>query len=87
MQSDKAVDTESTSSVLSSRDKDKSEGEISAITTVIEHIKDSSAAILRGVQVTSQTVSRDFVRVEVTATKQSIVAAQSIQSSMSSADQ
>ncbi len=87
IQSDKSVDTESTSNVRSGRDKEKSEGEISTLTTVVEHIKDNSAAVLRGIQVTNQTVSRDFVRVEVTATKQSIVAAQSIQSSMNSAEQ
>jgi hypothetical protein len=87
IQSDKTVDIESTSSVRSGRDKDKSEGEINTVTTVIEHIKDNSSAILRGVQVTSQTVTKEFVKVEVAATKQSINAAQSIQSSMNSADQ
>jgi PBP1b-binding outer membrane lipoprotein LpoB len=87
IQSDKTVDTESTSNVRSGRDHEKSDGEINTLTAVIEHIKDNSTAILRGIQITNQSVSREFVRVEVTATKQSIVAAQLINSSMNSTNQ
>lgn len=63
-------------------DSEKSADEINTLTTVMEHIRDNSTAILRGVQVTNQTVSPESVWVEVTVSKQSIVASQSLRTTM-----
>jgi hypothetical protein len=63
-------------------DSEKSEDEINTLTTVMEHIRDNSNAILRGVQVTNQTVSPESVWVEVTVSKLSIVASQSLRANM-----
>jgi hypothetical protein len=64
-------------------DSEKSADDISTLTTVMEHIRDNSNAILRGVQITNETVSPESVWIEVTVSKQSIGASQSIRSSMS----
>ena len=64
-------------------DSEKSAYDINTLTTVMEHIRDNSNAILRGVQVTNQTVSPESVWVEVTVSKQSIGASQSLRNSMS----
>ena len=63
-------------------DTEKSDDEIKTLTTVIERIRDNSNAILRGVQVTNQTISPESVWVEVTVSKQSIAASQSLRTTM-----
>jgi hypothetical protein len=63
-------------------DTEKSDDEIKTLTTVVEHIRDNSNTILRGVQVTNQTISPESVWVEVTVSKQSIAASQSLRTTM-----
>lgn len=84
--SEKTVDTASTSKVHAGPEGEKNDDGMNTLTTVIEHIKDNSNAILRGVQITNQSVTSETVRVEVAATKQSITAAQSIQNTMNKAE-
>lgn len=84
IRSDKTVDTTSKSRIHTGADgqAEKSDADMDTLTTVIEHIRDNSAAILRGVYITNQDVSPEFVRVEVTVTKQSIAASQSVRDTM-----
>lgn len=73
---------------ISSKSKSQSTNEgtsvndIETITIVTERMRDTSSAILRGLQVTSQTNDSNFVTVELTVTKQSITAATSLKTSM-----
>lgn len=62
---------------------EKDEGELKIMTTVIERIRDNSSSILRGVQTTKQSVAPDHAWVEVTVSKQSIAASQSLHNVMS----
>jgi hypothetical protein len=80
--SNKTADITSTSKVHSKNGTDTSDNDMDALTVAVEHIRDDSEAVLRGVHVTNQSYTQEFTRVEVTATKQSIGAAQSIQASM-----
>jgi hypothetical protein len=57
-------------------------GDQSVLTTVVENIRESSASILRGVQVTDSTTLDDMVVVKVEVSRQSIDAAKSIQESL-----
>lgn len=81
--SEKTADTTSTSKVHAVKDGEKRNDEMDTITVVVERIRDNSTAILRGVQVVDQRVTREFVRVDVAATRKSIAAATSIKNSMS----
>jgi hypothetical protein len=81
--SDKSADVTSTSTVHSKGGSDVSENDMTTLTVAVEHIKDESTAVLRGVHITNQSFTSEFARVEVTATKQSIGASQSLQSDMS----
>jgi hypothetical protein len=56
---------------------------MTTLTVAVEHIRDNSAQVLRGLQVTNQSLTSDNARVEMTATKQSVAASQVIQASMS----
>jgi hypothetical protein len=80
--SSKMADVTSTSTVHSQANTDVSENDMTTLTTAIEHIKDDSAAVLRGVHITNQSFTSEFARVEVTVTKQSIGASQSLQADM-----
>jgi hypothetical protein len=79
-QEDNGADTNSDSD-------DKSDSEMNAhetktLITVMERIRDNSNAILRGVQITNQSVSPESVWVEVTVSKQSIAASESLRTTM-----
>jgi len=78
---DNGADTHSTSTGKS--DTEKTEDEVNTLTTVIEHIRDNSNAILRGVQITNQNTSSNSVWVEVTVSRQSITASQSLRDTLS----
>lgn len=80
LKSEKTADTSSNSKAHT--EGDKSDGDMTTLTSVVEHIQEESHAILRGVQTVGQTATREFVTVEVAATKQSITTAQSIQNTM-----
>ena len=80
IKSEKTTNTNSTSTVHTAGDK--TDGDMTTITTVVEQIRDEGNAVLRGVQTVGQTSTSDFVTVEVAATKQSITAAHSIQTTM-----
>jgi hypothetical protein len=59
-----------------------SDNDMSVLTNVVENIRSSSSAVLRGVQVANQTATDNFVQVEVVVTKQSIAAANSVRNAM-----
>lgn len=80
--SDKTADVTSKSTVHSKSGTDSSDNDMTTLTVAVEHIRDESDAVLRGVHITNQSFTSDYARVEVTATKQSIGAAQSIQADM-----
>ena len=63
-------------------DSVKTDDEIRILTSVVERIRDSSNAILRGVQTTAQTVTNDQVEVEVSVSRQTISASQNLRASM-----
>lgn len=63
-------------------DSEKTDDEIRILTSVVERIRDSSNAILRGIQTTNQTVRDDQVEVEVSVSRQSIAASQNLRASM-----
>lgn len=85
--SEKTAEIKSNSKVHAGKGKEEelTDSDITTLTAVVERIRDNSSAILRGVYVTEQTTSENFVKVEVATTKQSIAAAQAIQNSMSGA--
>lgn len=56
--------------------------DMETIMIVTERLRDTSTAVLRGLQVTKQTNDGNFVTVELEVTKQSINAATSLKSSM-----
>jgi len=74
--SDKVVDITSKSTVSDSSSNTET------LSIVTERMRNTSTAVLRGLQVTSQTNDVNFVTVEMTATKQSIEAAGAIKKSM-----
>ena len=80
--SDKTADITSTSTVHSKNSTDVSDNDLVTLTTAVEHIKDESASVLRGVHITNQSFTNEFARVEVTTTKQSVGASQSIEADM-----
>ena len=63
-------------------DSEKTNDEIRILTSAVERIRDSSNAILRGVQTTNQTVTDDQVEVEVSVSRQSIAASQNLRATM-----
>jgi hypothetical protein len=75
--SEKTADIVSKSEVHADPTADKVD-DMTTFTTVVEHIRDNSSAILRGTQITNQSSTRESTRVEITVTHQSIQAANSI---------
>lgn len=80
--SNKTADVTSTSKVHSKNGTDLSDNDMNTLTVAVEHIRDDSQAVLRGVHVSNQSFTRDSATVEVTVTKQSIGASQSIEAAM-----
>lgn len=82
----KTSNTNSTSKIHTGpKDKDSDEihdNDVQTLTTVMEQIRDNSAAVLRGVYITSRNVTEDAVSIEITATKQSISASHAIRNAM-----
>lgn len=81
VRSDKIVNTISHSNINTKAD-DGEDGDMNVLSEVIEHLRTNSNAVLRGTQVTNQSYTDDYATVEITVTKQSVTAAQSVQSFM-----
>lgn len=68
--------------ILSKSTVSEKVNDMETITLVTEHMRDTSTAVLRGLQLVSQTNDSNFVTVELRVTKQSISAANSLKSAM-----
>ena len=82
VESTQTADISSRSNTLGASSAVQAEGDQTTYTIAVEHLKESSSSILKGVQVTDSKTYNDMVVVEVSVDAQSIVAAKSIAESL-----
>jgi hypothetical protein len=79
------ADISSESRIQSAASSVQEDGDLNTITILVDHLREDSSQILKGVYIKNQVISEDQVSVDVEVSKQSIAASLSISSQISGA--